>query len=147
VITRPTTSRLVNLVRHELTETVVPAVSDPEVRHRLRMIDHVLSMVAVRAEHEIDWMTADMAEIEKLASRISIPAVREALAIFQAGRTNSLRASEVTDDHDRAAEILSRILEAADTLPADVGETAERVLRGRLDHGVTVAGDFELVAR
>lgn len=147
MITRPTTSRLVDVVRHELAETVVPTVSDPEARRQLRMIDHVLSMIAVRAEHEIEWMTADMAEIETLADGIAAPAVRDALEKYRAARTNSLRASDVTDDHDRAAEILSRILEAAHTLPPDVRETAERLLRGRLDHGVAVAGDFELVAR
>lgn len=144
MITRPTTSRLVDVVRHELTETVVPAVSDPQVLRQLRMIDHVLSMVAVRAEHEIDWMTTHLAEIDRLASQV--PSVRDALDAHRAARTTSLCASAVTDDHDRAAEILSRILET-DDLPADVTQTAKDLLRRRLDHGVEVAGDFELVTR
>lgn len=152
MITRPTASRLTEVVRHELKQHIAPVVQDPQLAHSLTMIDHVLSTIGVRAEHEIAWMTDDIAAIERLTLRVErespgVQPVTAALAAFQRGRTGSLRASDVIADFDLASEVLSTILEAGDRVSSEVAEEARSLLRRRVDHGVQVAGDFRLVAR
>jgi hypothetical protein len=153
MITRPTTAQLLEVVRRHLNEGVAPAVSDPQVATTLAMVDHILHTLAVRADHELGWMTDEMASIDAVGEQIAVsglpgaPAVREALAAFRAGRTSSLHAADVTEDYQRATEVLSRAVEATLAEPGAWRDAVSALLDERLAHEVDVIGEFQLVGR
>lgn len=64
MISRPTTDQLILECCRHLLEDVVPHVADDAGRERLVMIETILRNTAVRAAHEIAWMTD---EIESVA--------------------------------------------------------------------------------
>ncbi len=152
MITRPTTARLLAVVRTELAERIGPAVTDPQLVASLQMIDHILSALAVRADHELGWMAEEMEAVEAVGERVAAsdlpgaPRVAEALGAFRSGRSAGLHTAEITEDYSRATEILSRAVEAT----AGEGALRESVLdllAARLAHEAEVIGDFELVGR
>jgi hypothetical protein len=154
MITRPTTTQLLEVVRKELTEKVAPAVSDPQVATSLHMIDHILGTLAVRADHELGWMAEEMAAIESVGERVAASAlpgaaaVGEALAEFRSQRAGGLHAAEVTEDYNRASEVLSRSVEATFADESPLRAEVSALLDQRLAHETDVIGeDFQLVGR
>jgi hypothetical protein len=154
MITRPTTGQLVEVVRRELAERVAPAVSDQQVATSLQMVDHILSTLAVRAEHELGWMAEEMVAIEVVAQRVAdsgLPgagAVSDALAAFLTNRATGLHAAQIIDDYNRASEVLSRAVEATFGNEGDLGRSVAGLLDQRLAHETDVIGlDFQLVGR
>jgi hypothetical protein len=153
MITRPTTAQLLGVVRTEIAERVAPAVTDPQVATSLQMIDHILSTLIVRADHELGWMAEEMQAIQSVGSRVAesaLPGARqvgEALAEFVTGRSTSLHAAEVTEDYNRATEVLSRAVEATSAHRGDLRDTVLELLAARLAHEESVIGDFQLVGR
>ena len=153
MITRPTTAQLLGVVRTEIAERVAPAVADPQVATSLQMIDHILATLIVRADHELGWMGEEMQTIESVGSRVAesdlpgAPHVGEALAEFVAGRNASLHTADVTDDYNRATEVLSRAVEATSAQRGDLRDAVLGLLATRLGHEETVIGDFQLVGR
>jgi hypothetical protein len=153
MITRPSTAQLVEVVRRELAERVAPAVSDPQLTTSLQMIDHILSALAVRADHELGWIAEEMEAIQAGGVRVAasdLPGaapVADALKAFRAARSASLHAADVVEDYNRATEILSRAVEATSAHPGDLRQQVLSLLEARLDHEVDVIGDFQLVGR
>lgn len=154
MISRPTTTQLLEVVRRELEEKVAPAVTDPQVATSLHMIDHILRTLAVRAEHELGWMAEEMMAIDAVGERVAgsgLPgaaAVGEALQQFRAQRATGLHAAEVTDDYNRATEVLSRAVEATFTDGGELRAAVTVLLDQRLAHETDVIGeDFQLVGR
>ncbi len=70
--------------------------------------------LAMRAEHELGWMTEEMAAIETVGQEVAdsglpgAPAVADALAALRAGRGAGLSTAEITGDYNAATEVLSR---------------------------------------
>ena len=154
MISRPTTTQLLEVVRRELGEKVAPAVTDPQVATSLHMIDHILRTLAVRAEHELGWMAEEMAAIDEVGERVAssgLPgaaAVGEALSAFRSQRAAGLHAAEITDDYNRATEVLSRAVEATFTEGGELRAAVTALLDQRLAHETDVIGeDFQLVGR
>jgi hypothetical protein len=153
MITRPSTAQLVEVVRRELAERVAPAVSDPQLTTSLQMIDHILSALAVRADHELGWIAEEMEAIQAVGERVAasgLPGaapVADALTAFRTARSASLHAADVVEDYNRATEILSRAVEATSAHPGELRQRVLGLLEGRLDHEVDVIGDFQLVGR
>ena len=154
MITRPTTTQLLEVVRKELTEKVAPAVTDPQLATSLHMIDHILSTLAVRADHELGWMAEEMAAIESVGERVAASAlpgaaaVGEALAEFRSQRAGGLHAAGVTEDYNRASEVLSRSVEATFADDGPLRAEVSALLDQRLAHETDVIGeDFQLVGR
>ena len=153
MITRPTTAQLLGVVRAEIAERVAPAVTDPQVATSLQMIDHILSTLIVRADHELGWMADEMRTIEAVASQVAgsgLPGagpVGEALAEFVSRRSASLHTADVTEDYNRASEVLSRAVEATSAERDGLRDTVLELLATRLAHEETVIGDFQLVGR
>ena len=152
--TRPTTAQLLEVVRRELAETVVPAVTDPQATTSLQMIDHILRTLAVRADHEAGWMVGEMDAIEALAVRVAgsdLPgaaAVTEALEAFRSGRSTGHSTAEITEDYNAVTEVLSRCVEATFTAGGELRDAVDRLLDERLAHETAVIGpDFQLVGR
>ena len=64
MIAKPTTEQILNDCSRELMEVVLPAVTDQTVMVTIFMMDLVLRNCAVRAAHEIAWMTEEIAALE-----------------------------------------------------------------------------------
>ena len=71
MIAKPTTEQILNDCSRELMEVVLPAVTDETVMVTIYMMDLVLRNAAVRAAHEIAWMTEEIGELEAFAGRPS----------------------------------------------------------------------------
>ena len=67
MIAKPTTEQILNDCSRELMEVVLPAVTDETVQVTIYMLDLVLRNTAVRAAHEIAWMTDEITELEAFA--------------------------------------------------------------------------------
>ena len=113
--------------KHELTERVAPAVKDPQLATSLQMIDHILATLAVRAEHEIEWMLDEIDNISDVVGRVAAsadapPSVREALDALQTTASGSMSLSDVTTRYALASEALSRAIEATVATPGPLRE-------------------------
>src|SRR5260370_12596332 len=89
MITRPTTEALIMDCCRELTEEILPALTDETLKLRLVMTETVLRNAAVRAAHEIAWMREEtaalMAYARRVAARHGSAPLRAALADAAAG--------------------------------------------------------------
>src|SRR3954471_12767642 len=63
MIARPTTEQILNECSRELIEVVLPAVTDDAVKVTVLMMDVVLRNTAMRAAHEVAWMTDEINEL------------------------------------------------------------------------------------
>ena len=102
MIAKPTTEQILNDCSRELMEVVLPAVTDETVAVTIYMMDLVLRNAAVRAAHEIAWMTDEIGELEAFAGG---SAASEA--------DGSLHLDDVVERYRRASEAFSRALEEA----------------------------------
>jgi hypothetical protein len=102
MIAKPTTEQILNDCSRELMEVVLPAVTDETVVVAIYMMDLVLRNAAVRAAHEIAWMTDEIGELEAFAGGATT-----------AGADGSLHLDDVVERYGRASEAFSRAMEAA----------------------------------
>ena len=150
MMSKPSTVQLISVIREHLSDAIAPAVSDAGQQKLLAMIDHLLQTIAVRAEHEIDWMINHVHDVVALADDMvntaSTPAaVIEALDRYREQHQVSLTASAVTANYGLAAAVLAAILEATVTDTGEHGSAARRLLQRDVARGVQVVGEFELV--
>ncbi len=91
MITRPTTDQLIEDVCRELLEDVLPALADEPLQVRVVMAETVLRNAAVRAAHEIAWMSEESAALTAFAhiveSRVPDDGLRASLADVEAAPT------------------------------------------------------------
>jgi len=152
VITRPTSGQLIEEVRRELSTNVAPQVTDPQAQGSLQMVDHILATLAVRAEHEIEWMLDEIDDISAVVGRVAAsadapPSVREALDTLHASPYGSRSLSDVTARYALASEALSRAIEATVATPGPLRDSVNALLDRRLEHETDVIGEFQLVGR
>ena len=152
MITRPTSAQLIDEVRRELSSNVAPQVADPQIKGSLQMVDHILGTLAVRAEHEIAWMTEEIADISRVVSQVaaeagSPPSVGSALDELRAAANGSLLLGDVTARYALASEALSRAIEATVATPGPLHDEVSALLDRRLEHETDVIGEFQLVGR
>jgi len=103
MIAKPTTEQILNDCSRELMEVVLPAVTDETVQVTIYMMDLVLRNAAVRAAHEIAWMTEETAELEAFAD--------SGAASTPAGV--SLHLDDVVERYRAASEAFSATMERA----------------------------------
>lgn len=153
MISRPSCSRLLEVVRSELQSTVAPAVTDPGVAAVLGMIDSVLQNVGARCDHEVAWMRDEIAEIEDVAREVIDAGVdtgsriSNALSRLRAHRSPSDHTADVQAEYDLAGEVLSRALEVALSRGGALGDRVRFVLDHRLRREVEIRGDFTVIGR
>ena len=152
MITRPTSAQLIDEVRRELSSNVAPQVADPQIKGSLQMVDHILGTLAVRAEHEIAWMTEEIADISRVVSQVAAeagfpPSVGQALDELRASADGSLLLSDVTSRYALASEALSRAIDATVATPGPLRDEVSALLDRRLEHETDVIGEFQLVGR
>jgi hypothetical protein len=102
MIAKPTTEQILNDCSRELMEVVLPAVADETVAVTIYMMDLVLRNAAVRAGHEIAWMTDEIGELEAFAGDSGDP-----------DANGSLHLDDVVERYRRASEVFSRAMEEA----------------------------------
>jgi hypothetical protein len=113
MISRPTTEQVLNNSARELIEVVLPAVEDETVKVTVMMLDLVLRNAALRAAHEIAWMTEEMDALREFSGGEAAPA------------TTSLHLDDVVQAYCAASEAFSQAMDAA----VDAGDDA-KIRRG-----------------
>jgi hypothetical protein len=153
MITQPSCSRYLEVVRDELRGTVAPAVTDPAAQAALGMIDSILASVAARCDHEVAWMREEIADVSAVASAVLAAdaddsgRVASALAGLRSGRAASDHTDDVRAEYDLAGEVLSRSLEAGLAHGGELAALVRGALERRLAREVAIRGDFSLVGR
>jgi hypothetical protein len=152
MITRPTTDTLIGDCCRELTEAILPALTDETLRLRLVMTETVLRNAAVRAAHEIAWMLAEtsalMAYAAEVAVRHASEPLRAAMAAVEASPRDSLHLADVVDRYERAGRAFEKALEAAQEAgAADLIAHARELLRDRITIEKQVMAAYAVVGR
>ena len=151
MITQPTTARILEVVRQELAENVLPVTTDVQAQASLQMIDHILVTVTERVQHEIAWMVEETESITALGEQVvdmgpDASGVALALAALRSSVSSSLQYDDVAARYSLAGEVLSCALEEVPT-SAPLRTAVEAQLDLRMQHEVEIMGEFELVAR
>ena len=154
MIVRPTTSQLLRDVRHELVDTIVPEVTSAPAQVALEQIDIILEQCAVRANHEVEWMSEEIAEIDEFVGRVIESTHDEpTAAALQAARHEaggSLALESMCDDYNRMSETLSCAIEACMGDPERATLLAEAIgilQTRRSDREVDARANWRLVGR
>lgn len=152
MITRPTTDALIVDCCRELTQEILPALTDETLRLRLVMTETVLRNAAVRAAHEIAWMlretSALMAYAAEVAARHGGEPLRTAMAAVEASPPASLHLADVTDRYERAGQAFQAALAAAQEAgAADLIAQARELLRDRIATEKHVMASYAVVGR
>lgn len=112
MLARPTTEQVLLDCARELMEGVLPSLSDETAQVRVVMLDSVLRSMAVRAGHEIAWMTEETAEIEAYVAEVAA-AAPELVGPPGPGPDAGLHLDDVVERYCRAGRDFSAALEAA----------------------------------
>ena len=150
MMSTPTVAQLVTAIRAQLSEVVAPAVEDPAAGRVLGMVDHLLQTIAVRAEHEIEWMVAHVDDVVGLAEEFvdgerGSESIALALNRYRAEHRRSLSTSAVTENFALANGVLSAILETTVSHEGPLARRARDLLQRDVAHAVDIVGDFVLV--
>ena len=152
MITRPTTDTLIGDCCRELTDAILPALTDETLKLRLVMAETVLRNAAVRAAHEVAWMREETAALlayaEQVAARQDSEPVRAALAAAEADLPDSLHLADVADRYERAGQAFATALAAAQEAgAADLVAQARELLRGRIATEKLVMATYAVAGR
>jgi hypothetical protein len=152
MIIRPTTDTLIGDCCRELTDAILPALTDETLRLRLVMTETVLRNAAVRAAHEIAWMLAEtsalMAYAAEVAVRHASEPLRTAMAAVEASPRDSLHLADVADRYERAGQAFEQALAAAQEAgAADLVAQARELLRDRIATEKEVMATYAVVGR
>jgi hypothetical protein len=132
MIAKPTTEQILNDCSRELMEIVLPAVQDETVVVTVMMMDLVLRNAAVRAAHEIAWMTEEIAALQSFADGSG--------AETPSSDGVSLHLDDVVERYRQASEAFSRAMETA-----VAGGDDELTARGRALLAERVAREQEVM--
>jgi hypothetical protein len=121
VITEPRAARILEVVRQEIANRILPAIEDPQLVASLQMIQEILETLAVRADHEIAYLVEEIAAAERLGAEIraafpQASGVVAALNELRAIPSASLHLPDLLPRYAAASELLSR---AFDEVPAN----------------------------
>ncbi|MCU1694881.1 MAG: hypothetical protein JWR34_944 [Mycobacterium sp.] len=150
MMSTPTVAQLVTAIRAQLSEVVAPAVEDPAAGRVLGMVDHLLQTIAVRAEHEIEWMVTHVDDVVGLAEEFVVgeggsESIDLALNRYRAEHRRSLSTSAMTANFALANGVLSAILETTVSDDGPLARRARDLMRRDVAHAVDIVGDFALV--
>jgi hypothetical protein len=152
MITRPTTDALIVDCCRELTDAILPGLTDETLRLRLVMTETVLRNAAVRAAHEIAWMREETAALVAYAAAVAArhagEPLRAAMTAVQASPAGSLHLTDVVDRYEKAGQAFEQALKAAqETGAADLIAQARGLLRDRVEIEKRVMATYTIVGR
>lgn len=144
MISQPSVSTLIRVVREELRTVVAPAVTDGRVTTALAMIDEVLKMTATRCEHESSWMLQEIGSIQTLAERLLAMGLdadgsiaKGVEAIENASSTGD--GTDLADRYRQASAVLSGCLDAAVPAGGEARALAEETLGLRVQNEMALS--------
>jgi hypothetical protein len=151
MITRPTTDALIEDCCRELTEEILPALTDETVKLRLVMTETVLRNAAVRAAHEIAWMQQESMALLDYAGQVAARHPTEPLRVAMTAATSApdgLQLAAVASRYERAGQAFSTALSAAQEAgAADLVAWARELLRDRISTEKKVMATYAVVGR
>lgn len=153
MIVSPTASQLLDAVRNELTTKIKPAVSDGEALAILAMIESILASLAVRCDHEVEWLREEISAIEQGGEAVidakadKSGKVAAALQALRAGRGPGDRLPALHAEYQLASEVLSCALEAAMAAGGELREWVTNLLAARVAREALIRGEFSLAGR
>lgn len=150
MITRPSTSRILEDVVEELTRDIMPSLTDPAQQIRLHMLMIVLNNCANASEREISVMREEIPDYLDFAADVAAatgsPEVSAAVAEAQMG--DSLVLSDVIADYQRASRAFSTAMDLVmDTVNRDFIVRGEDILRRRMDNERAILSGVSAVGR
>lgn len=132
MMTLPSASQLIEVIRAELRDVVAPAA--PEAADSLAIIDGLLESLATRSEHEIAWMLEEIASIEELAGTPLDP-------------PESLQLASVRERYHEASAILADLIEPALAAGGERRSAIEAIVDARVAREAEIRGAIALVGR
>lgn len=150
MITRPSTSRILEDVVEELTRDIMPSITDPAQQIRLSMLMIVLNNCANASEREISVMREEIPVYLDFASDVAAATANEDVAAAVAGAQmgDSLVLSDVIADYQRASRAFSAAMDLVmDTVNRDFIERGEDILRKRMDNEREILSGVSAVGR
>ena len=137
MIGRPTTEQILLDCCRELTEDVIPTLTDETTIVRVAMIEQVLRNAAARCAHEIGWMLEELPVIDSYARAVfaAVPDddLAAALRAAEDGADARMDLDVVTERYARASSLFAAALEAAvSSGRSDLRADGERLLEARL---------------
>jgi hypothetical protein len=152
VISRPTTDQLIADVCQDLVDAVLPALTDETLIVRVAMAETVLRNAAMRAAHEIAWMTDETATLIEYAkvvnARIRSVELDAALAAFDDAPRTSLHLADVVETYEQASQAFATALAAAQRDgTAELVDAARDLLHDRVSKEKAVMATYAVVGR
>jgi hypothetical protein len=152
MITRPTTDALIVDCCRELTEAILPALTDDTLKLRLVMTETVLRNAAVRAAHEIAWMLQEGSALldyaAEVAARYPGEPLTAAIGAAEPGAADSLHLADVAGRYERAGQAFDKALAVAQQAGAsDLITRARELLRDRIATEKQVMASYAVVGR
>lgn len=152
MIPRPTTDDLIADCCRELTEQILPGLTDATLQVRLVMTETVLRNAAVRAAHEIAWLRDETEALygyaTVVAQRHPSPDLGSGLAAVDAGPRDSLHLADVVTVYDLAGRAFEAALAAAqDAGATDLVATVRRLLHDRVETEKRIMATYAVVGR
>lgn len=152
MISRPTTVDLIEDCCRELTEHVLPELTDETLQVRLVMTETVLRNAAVRAAHEIAWMREETAALRAFADDVAAVHPSDALAAARVALSEAPFDSLHLDDVGTVYELAGQAFEAATSAARDAAdehllERAARLLRQRVDAEKQIMANYSVAGR
>ena len=153
MLSRPTTEQIILDCCRELTNTVLPALTDETAQVAVIMVETVLRNTAVRAAHEVAWIREETADIESYAQAVAEQApgaesVGAALKALADAPRDSLHLDDVVETYCRAGNALSAALETAVAGSlTDLVRRGEEILDVRAGHETEVMAGWSPTGR
>lgn len=150
MITRPSTSRVLEDVVQELTRDILPSLTDPAQQIRLHMLMIVLNDCANASEREIAVMREETSLYLEFASDVAAATgdTAVATAIDSARTGDSLVLSDVIDDYQRASRAFSTAMDLVmDSMNSEFITRGEDILRMRMDNERAILSGVSAVGR
>jgi hypothetical protein len=152
VISRPTTDQLIAEACQDLLDAVLPALTDETLQVRVAMAETVLRNAAVRAAHEIAWMSAETVALSGYAraveARVSSVELSAALAALDEAPRDSLHLADVVEAYERASQAIAAALAAAQREGfAELLDAARDLLNERVGTEKVVMATYAVVGR
>lgn len=147
MLSRPTTDQLLRGIADDLRTLIAPELQSEQAKVALAMITQLLAGCAVRAAHEIAWMSDESDIIERAVADIDDRATRTALTDYRA-TPKSLELAGAAVRYGRASRALSAGIEYAyRTRNEALAAELRSVLKARSAHEMAIMGQLDLVGR
>ena len=150
MITRPSTSRIIEDICEELTRDILPSLTDPAQQIRLHMLMITLINCANASEREIQVMREEIPVYQAFAADVAAATGDPEVAAAAASATmgESLVLSDVIADYQRASRAFSTAMDLVmDTVNRDFTARGEDILRMRMANERAILSGTSAVGR